>query len=115
MSARSPTGFLVQVDPSGTLFLRGELDIATVQELQAKIDEILVPGKPIVIDLARLTFLDSSAIHCLFRTWYSSGHPVELLNTTPAVRRILELGAPEPEAWVFDGERPSSTDTASSR
>ena len=105
----------MQVDPSGTLLLRGELDIATVQDLADKIDEILVPGKPVILDLAQLTFLDSSAIHCLFKTWYSSGQPVVLLNTTPSIRRILELGGPEPEAWVFDGERSSSTDTEASR
>ena len=38
--------------------------MATVQDLQDKIDGIMVPGQAIVLDLAQLTFLDSSAIHC---------------------------------------------------
>lgn len=82
--------------------------MATVQELQDRIDDILVPGQPVILDLAQLTFLDSSAIHCLVRTWMATGHPVVLQNTTPTVRRILELsdGRGEPEAWMFDGDRP---------
>jgi hypothetical protein len=32
-----------------------------------------------------------------------------LPNAAPTVRRILDLGMPEPEAWVFDGEGRSST------
>ena len=108
MSARGPTGFGVQVGPSGTLLLRGELDLATVQDLQDWIEEVLVPGKPVIFDLAQLTFLDSNAIHCFSKTWYVSGHPVVLLNATPTVRRILDLGVRQPEAWVFDGEGPLS-------
>ena len=106
MSARAPTGFYVQIDPAGALLLRGELDISTVQDLQDKIDEILIPGQPVVMDLAQLTFLDSSAVECFFKTWYASGHPVILHNATPVVRRILDLAKLQPEAWVFDGQGP---------
>jgi anti-anti-sigma factor len=110
MSARASTGFHVQlVGPSGTLLLRGELDLSTVQDLQDQIDAIMVPGQPVVLDLAQCSFLDSSAIHCFIRTASASGHPVVLLNTTPTVRRILDLGIPEPVAWVFDGEDRSLT------
>ena len=40
MSAMGPSGFYVQVGPSGTLLLRGDLDLNTVQDLQDKIDKI---------------------------------------------------------------------------
>jgi ABC-type transporter Mla MlaB component len=85
-------------------FLGGELDVATVQELQDKIVETMGAGQAVIMDMAQLTYLDSSAIHCLVRTWMATGHPVVLQNTTPAVRRILSLsdGEGEPEAWVFD-------------
>jgi anti-anti-sigma regulatory factor len=56
MSARDRTGFGVLAGPSGTLLLRGELDLATVQDLQDWIEEVLVPGKPVILDLAQLTF-----------------------------------------------------------
>jgi anti-anti-sigma factor len=78
----------------------------TIQDLQDKIDEIMVPGQVIVLDLAQLTFLDSSAIHCFIRACAESGHPVVLVNTSDTVRRILDLVSPQAQAWVFDGERP---------
>jgi hypothetical protein len=56
-----------------------------------------------------LTFLDSSAIHCFIRACEASGHPIVLLNTTSAVRRILDFGMPESEAWMFDGQAPLRT------
>ncbi len=69
MSARGPSGFYVQLGPSGTLLLRGELDMGTVQDLQDKIAEIIAPGTPIILDLAQVSFVDSSAIHCFLKTW----------------------------------------------
>jgi STAS domain len=78
--------------------------MATVQDLQDKFDEIMVPGQPVALDLAQLTFLDSSAIHCFIRACVESGHPVVLHNTSKTVRGILDLVGPEPPAWVFDGE-----------
>jgi len=63
-----------------------------MQDLEQKIDEIMAPGRPVVLDLEQLFFLDSSAMHCFIRTWQASGHPVVLLNTTPSVRRILDAG-----------------------
>jgi hypothetical protein len=74
MSASDPTGFFVQTRPDGTLLLRGELDLATVQDLQNKIDEIRIAGQPIILDLAQLSFMDSSAIHrcsCRSPAWAS--------------------------------------------
>jgi STAS domain len=53
--------------------------MATVQDLQDKIDTIMVPGQAVVLDLAQLTFLDSSAIHCFVRAEAESGHAVVLL------------------------------------
>jgi anti-anti-sigma factor len=88
----------------GTLLLRGELDIDTVQDLQDKIDKILAPRTSIILDLAQVSFLNSGAIHCFLKTWHATGHPVVLLNTSPAARRILDLATLEAEAWVFDGE-----------
>jgi len=104
MFSTGPTGFRVEVSPEGSLLLRGELDMHTVEDLQPRIDGIMVPGQAIVLDLAQLTFLDTSAVHCFIKTCAESGHPVVLLNTTKSVRRILDLVDLEPAAWVFDRE-----------
>ncbi|HEX5913789.1 MAG TPA: STAS domain-containing protein, partial [Rubrobacter sp.] len=95
--------FHAEIQPDGSLTLRGELDLATVQDLQNKINEIMVPETPVVMDLAQLTFLDSSGIRCLVSTWKSSGHPVELRNASDSVHRILDfvLSSDEPPPWVF--------------
>ena len=105
MSARGPGAFFVSLDGGRALVLRGELDIGTIQDLQDKIDEVVVPGAAIVLDMAQLTFLDSSAIHLFIKTCQVTGHRVVLRNATPAVRRVLELAdaKAEPEAWMFDG------------
>jgi anti-anti-sigma factor len=102
MLANGPTGFFVLLQPSGVLLLRGELDLATVQDLQDSIDEILVPGQPVILDLAQLTFLATAAIPCLIRTWDASGHPVLLRNSSAAVRRFLALADGQSHAWTFD-------------
>ena len=60
MSARAPTGFSVHVDTSRTLLLRGELDQSTVPELERKIAKVMAPGRTLVLNMARLTFLASA-------------------------------------------------------
>jgi anti-anti-sigma factor len=107
MLASRPDVFTVRTGPTGALVLTGELDIATIQELQDKIDEVLVPGQPMVLDLAELRFLDTSAMHCLVTTFETTGHPVVLLNASRALRRILGHMTQQPEAWVYDGENRS--------
>lgn len=47
--------------------------------------------RPSSWDLAQLTFLDRSAIHCFIRAEAESGHPVVLMNASRAVRRVLDL------------------------
>jgi len=45
MSPSASTVFQVSVAPDGALVLRGELDMATVQDLQDTIDQVIVPGQ----------------------------------------------------------------------
>jgi len=58
----------------------------------------------IVLDVAQLLFLDSSAIHCFIKTCQVTGRRVVLRNATPAVRLVLELAdaKAEPDSWMFD-------------
>jgi anti-anti-sigma factor len=107
MSVSRPGTFTVRSDSTGALVLTGELDGATIHELQDKIDDAMVPGQPIVLDLAELAFLDTSAMHCFVRTFEATGRPVVLLNASRSLRRILGYMTQQPEAWVFDGESPS--------
>ena len=108
MSPSVSSVFQVSVAPDGALVLRGELDMATVQDLQDTIDQVIVPGRAIVFDMAQLTFMDSTAINCMVRICMETGHPVVLRDASPAVRRLLDLldGRDPPRAWVFEGDQP---------
>lgn len=58
------------VDDSGAvavLSLVGELDLASTVELSACMDDLLVTGKDIVVDMAGLRFIDSTGMAVLVR------------------------------------------------
>jgi hypothetical protein len=48
ISVSRPGAFTARSDSTGALVLKGELDLGTIQQLQDKIDDIVVPGQPIV-------------------------------------------------------------------
>jgi anti-anti-sigma factor len=110
----SATGqaFSVSVGPDGAFLPTGELDLSNLQELRDLVAEAMAPGRAVVLDLAHLTFMDSSVIHWLVETWDSTGHPVVLRNASPVVRRILDVTAnlgPDGHAWVFEPSDPTGT------
>jgi anti-anti-sigma factor len=74
------------------LRLAGELDLATVPLLtQALLD--LESEREVHLDLATLTFLDSSGLHAIVKLARSQdgNRSVVLLNPSDAVRRCLEI------------------------
>jgi anti-anti-sigma factor len=101
---KAPSTFNVEIDRSDILILRGELDQATVSDLETKISKLLAPGRALVLDLARLTFLATAGINCFVNAWKASGERVVLRDAPNSIRRVLWLtdGRPEPEAWVFE-------------
>ena len=66
---------------------------------------------PFILDLAQLTFLETSAIHCLIRNGARSGHPVVLRNASASVRRILDRADGQSHAWTFDLDESGSVPT----
>ena len=49
----------------GSFALEGELDIETVDRFESSVDELSGRGDPVVLDLAGLTFLDSTGVRSL--------------------------------------------------
>ena len=80
------------VDNVRVAALRGELDASTSWELPDHL--IGPPGSLVVVDLAGLTFIDSSglgAIHAARRRVMEDGGNLVVCRPTPVVLRVLEI------------------------
>ena len=75
--------------------LTGELDIASAPELRDSLaGQSEEPGRSILVDLAEVTYLDSTGISVLVvaaKRVRSEGGSFMVANASGAVRRILEI------------------------
>ena len=74
------------------LRLDGELDLATAPLLKEALVD-LGSERDVHLDLALLTFLDSSGVHAIVALAHTldGNHSVVLVNPSAAVRRCLEI------------------------
>jgi anti-sigma B factor antagonist len=79
----------------GRLTLEGELDLASVPELEAAVAAVRGDGAAeVVIDLRELAFMDSSGLRCLVQlddAARADGWQLKLVRGPDAVHRLLEL------------------------
>lgn len=77
------------------LRLRGELDVATVDDLQDVLERASAEGYAcIVVDLSGLEFIDSSGLEALavgHKRQRANGGDVVLRNPNQRIRRVLEI------------------------
>jgi stage II sporulation protein AA (anti-sigma F factor antagonist) len=81
--------------------LCGELDLSSCQGLTEEL--VGAPGSLVVIDLARLAFIDSSglgAIHRARQRMEKDGGNLVLCRPQPNVKRVLEITSLD--EWVTD-------------
>lgn len=74
--------------------LAGELDLTNAREVETRLDEIVDNGSGLVLDLNRVTFVDSAALHMLFRLARRFGEDKRLrivLEPTALVARTLTI------------------------
>lgn len=87
----APVSFNVASDPPGTLVvtLAGELDMSTIDELEAEVAPALA-NRPtrLIVDVEHVQFADSSAI-ALWVRWATSVGDFELRNPSPLLRRVI--------------------------
>ena len=81
----------------------GELDMLTAPALQQRVDGFLAEGASLVIDLSRLSFVDSAGMRTLLLA-HGTG-AVELRDPSPVVLQTFEV-AKVAALLLGDGSRP---------
>jgi anti-sigma B factor antagonist len=86
----------VETNPgSYTVALRGELDIATADQLTAALDGVApAPGERLVIDLTAISFMDSTGLRVLIAANGAAtegGYELFIVTGDSPAKRVLEL------------------------
>jgi stage II sporulation protein AA (anti-sigma F factor antagonist) len=83
-----------------TVLVTGEVDMATADAMfQAAARE---PAERITLDLTKVTFFDSAAIHALVRLSERFGDRMEVVPSPP-VRRVLDIAGLGEQPWLLAG------------
>jgi anti-anti-sigma factor len=80
--------------------VRGEIDLTNAGELSARLAEH-VATRLLVVDLMRVSFVDSAALHCLFRVARERGRSAFVLVVDPSspiagTFEIVQMGRAAP-------------------
>jgi anti-sigma B factor antagonist len=81
--------------------LRGELDCQTAPELAAALAGATDGGRPIVVDLSELEFIDSSGLHVLMSGANSDGRRI-LVCPPGNVARVLAIVRADKALLVYE-------------
>jgi len=85
---------IVERDGAVMLMLDGEIDLCAAPELEASLRRVGAEhSKPVVVDLDRVSFMDSAGVHVLLQFALLDGNRRRLALTrgSPQVRRLLEI------------------------
>ncbi len=73
------------VGPGVTVGMRGEFDAYTLPDMRGTLDRACALGKPVVVDLSGVTFLDLRSARELVVRSVVQAHQLVLENPSPAV------------------------------
>jgi len=97
-STRGPTNWKItevsDLRGARTLMVHGELDIATAPELVQMLNRLRLRGHAVTLDLAEVTFMDSTGLTTLMDAHVQStqnGWSFNVRRSSPAVKRVFEL------------------------
>ncbi|RZU50705.1 anti-sigma B factor antagonist [Krasilnikovia cinnamomea] len=94
--------------------VRGELDMATSAQLGAGLQRLIDAGdRRVVVDLAGVSFMDSSALGALvtaYKALREAGGRLGLAAVQPAVRSVLEITSVDRVIAVYDSVEAASAD-----
>ena len=108
-----PPDFAISVAAIGSdirLTVDGELDIVNAGELADAVGAAAGPAGDVVVDLAGVTFIDSTAIHALIDAQHlltARGQRLRLATPTRIVTRVLDLSGLA-RNFTIDTARPGS-------
>jgi anti-sigma B factor antagonist len=94
------TGFEARIGSEGVLWLRGELDLATAEDLTAAASAALDGHQRFVLDLSEMTFLDSSGVRAIVKIARTTPQGVVLRNASARIRKVLALTGIEGRAGI---------------
>lgn len=114
MAAQSPLVYLnVEVEPKGDRYLvhcRGKLIAGVCGTLYQKVHGLIAEGKPVVLDLADLEWIDSMGIGTLIRIHTGCRHAGSQLQIIHMGQRVKELLGLTGLLGVFGGAGNSTTE-----
>lgn len=79
-----------ELDGEAVVMVTGEIDLTAQSRLQGVIDHARSGGQRLVIDLSETTFIDSSGLKVLVKTWEA--------QTEAGAEMVLR--APSPDVWM---------------
>jgi anti-anti-sigma factor len=80
----------IERDPTGTVRLIGEIDLANAERLRKALAELRGAG-PLVVDLQEVTYLDSAGVSAFFDSAYADLHL--LVRADSAVATVIRICA----------------------
>ena len=90
------TGHLeVEVSQIAVIALRGEIDMASLDDLQSAVEPHLAPGQTVVLDLSDVTFADSTLLKVLVHARGKAndiGGALLVRNPSDQLRKLLSIG-----------------------
>ncbi len=89
------------------LLLSGEIDLSTSPSVRAAILDCLAGERPAIVDLSKVTYIDSSGIASLvegYQTAKSKGSRFCLVGVSEAAMNVLELARLEQVFPIFATE-----------
>jgi len=103
-----------RADAAARVVVAGEVDLASADRLREALESELGSGRPILVDLASCTFIDSVGLSVLIQAAQRAGRTLGIVSPSPAVRRLIELTQLESLIPVFESEA-DAADLTSSR
>lgn len=99
------------VNDSALVTVIGEVDLASADQFRTELDVALRGSRGVVLDVGRMSFIDSSGLNALVkvrRDAQSAGHDLVIRNPRPMFRELLQITRLE-ALFVIEGDGENST------